>query len=223
MSAEARLWCPSPRIFCANFPSQGESRHGRRSSEDDVASQPPQESQSQWSLEALPRGARSQRKVERQVRIGGHVEPHAEGTYYIEWRENGQRRREAVSERSDVRARARLKAFELEARRAGIEIGAPQNGTAAKPVIAPAQQPIAQPAAATQANAASGIFETFGTFLGQALEEAVKAQLSRLGFDLAGKPVFPERNNAGPASIAEEQSQPPSTASVFYAGLLIKC
>ena len=92
-------------------------------------------------------------KLKDKVRVDACTELHSEGTYYIEWRENDQRRREAVSERSDVRERARLKALELEARRAGIEIGAPQNGTAVKPVIAPAPQPIEQPAAATQAKA----------------------------------------------------------------------
>lgn len=35
-------------------------------------------------------------KLKDKVRVGGSVEPHSEGTYYIEWRENGRRRREAV-------------------------------------------------------------------------------------------------------------------------------
>ena len=54
-------------------------------------------------------------------------------------------------------------------------------------MLALAQQPAAPVAAVTKADAVGGIFEAFGTFLGQALEDAVKAQFSRLGFELAGE------------------------------------
>ena len=71
-------------------------------------------------------------KLKDKVRVGGSVEPHSEGTYYIQWRENGR----------TASAGARLFRAQRCAR-----AGAPQNSTAAKPVIAPAEQPIAQPAA----------------------------------------------------------------------------
>ncbi len=76
-------------------------------------------------------------KLKDRIRVGGRVELHSEGKYYIEWRENGQRRREAIAERSDVRERVRLKALELEALRAGIEIGSSRNHRAPVPVIMP--------------------------------------------------------------------------------------
>ena len=50
----------------------------------------------------------------------GKVEVHPEGYYYIEWWQNG-RKREQVKDRAEVLDRARRKAIELQANRAGIE------------------------------------------------------------------------------------------------------
>ncbi len=60
-------------------------------------------------------------KLTDKVQIGGAVEVHPEGSYYIEWHENGTRRREAVSKDAALE-RARVKALELDARRAGLVV-----------------------------------------------------------------------------------------------------
>jgi integrase/recombinase XerD len=54
------------------------------------------------------------------VRVRGNVEAHPEGYYYIEWWQDG-RKREQIKDRAEVVDRARRKALELEANRAGIE------------------------------------------------------------------------------------------------------
>jgi hypothetical protein len=52
--------------------------------------------------------------------VRGKVQPHPEGYYYIECKQNG-RKREQIKDRAEVLDRARRKALELEANRAGIE------------------------------------------------------------------------------------------------------
>lgn len=59
-------------------------------------------------------------KLKDRVQVNGRAELHNEGVYYIEWREDGQRLRQSVPNRNHVLERARLKALELDARRAGI-------------------------------------------------------------------------------------------------------
>ncbi|HZE27836.1 MAG TPA: hypothetical protein VE083_10635 [Terriglobales bacterium] len=63
-------------------------------------------------------------RLKDRVRVNRQSEIHLEGVYYIEWREGGRRRREAIPRRSEVLESARLKALELDARKAGIEVGA---------------------------------------------------------------------------------------------------
>ena len=55
------------------------------------------------------------RRLSDKVRVKGHIETHSEGTYYIEWRDKGKRRRQPVHSRALVLEQARLKALELEA------------------------------------------------------------------------------------------------------------
>ena len=50
----------------------------------------------------------------------GKVELHPEGYYYIDWWQGG-RKREQIKNRAEVVYRARRKAIELQANRAGIE------------------------------------------------------------------------------------------------------
>lgn len=71
-----------------------------------------------WNL--YPAVVESNGKLRDKVRVRGKVEVHPEGFYYIEWWQDG-RKREQVKERSEVVDRARRKAIELEANRAGIE------------------------------------------------------------------------------------------------------
>ena len=59
-------------------------------------------------------------KLRDKVRVRGKIEVHPEGYYYIEWWQDG-RKREHIKDRAEVVDRARRKALELEANRAGIE------------------------------------------------------------------------------------------------------
>ena len=56
------------------------------------------------------------------VLIDGNPERHPEGSYYMEWYENGNRRRQSIKDSGEVLQRARRKAIELSAGKAGIEI-----------------------------------------------------------------------------------------------------
>jgi integrase len=55
-----------------------------------------------------------------QVRIGGQIEPHAEGNYFIEWYEGGKRHRQSVGEFSLITEAARRKSIKLNALKAGL-------------------------------------------------------------------------------------------------------
>ena len=59
-------------------------------------------------------------KLRDNVRVHGKMESHPEGYYYIEWWQGG-RKREQIKNRAEVVDRARRKAIELQADRAGIE------------------------------------------------------------------------------------------------------
>jgi hypothetical protein len=54
-----------------------------------------------------------------------------EGYYYIEWWQNG-RKREQIKDRVEALDRARRKAIELQANRAGIEVGSGRGPTVAE-------------------------------------------------------------------------------------------
>ena len=71
-----------------------------------------------WNL--YPAVVEPNGKLRDKVRVHGKVEVHPEGFYYIEWWQDG-RKREQVKERAEVVDRARRKAIELQANRAGIE------------------------------------------------------------------------------------------------------
>jgi integrase/recombinase XerD len=71
-----------------------------------------------WNL--YPAVVEPNGKLRDKVRVRGKVELHPEGYYYIEWWQDG-RKREQIKERAEVVDRARRKALELEANRAGIE------------------------------------------------------------------------------------------------------
>jgi integrase/recombinase XerD len=62
-------------------------------------------------------------KLKDKIRIKGEISVHPEGTYYIEWREEGERKREAIPDRGRVPDLAHRKALELAAARAGLEVG----------------------------------------------------------------------------------------------------
>jgi integrase/recombinase XerD len=54
------------------------------------------------------------RRLSDRVLVKGQIETHSEGRYYLEWREQGRRRREPVHSRALVLEQARLQALELE-------------------------------------------------------------------------------------------------------------
>src|SRR3989442_9993794 len=68
------------------------------------------------------------RRLNDLVRVNGQIETHPEGTYYLDWRKQGKRRRQPVRNRALVFEQARLKALELEAQpNAGETASAPAN------------------------------------------------------------------------------------------------
>jgi integrase len=73
-----------------------------------------------WRLCPVVREANG--RLRDRVRVNGHIEVHPEGVYYIEWRKDGCRLREAVPNPAAVLERARLKSLELEAGRAGASL-----------------------------------------------------------------------------------------------------
>ena len=73
-----------------------------------------------WKLCPVVREASG--RLRDRVRVAGRTEVHSEGVYYLEWREDGRRRREAIPNSAEVLERARLKSLELEARRAGVAL-----------------------------------------------------------------------------------------------------
>ncbi|MGH9604832.1 MAG: tyrosine-type recombinase/integrase [Terracidiphilus sp.] len=73
-----------------------------------------------WKL--CPVVRESNGRLRDRVRVDGRTEVHGEGVYYIEWREDGRRRREAIPNPAEVLERARLKSLELEARKAGVSL-----------------------------------------------------------------------------------------------------
>src|SRR5258708_11022484 len=75
----------------------------------------------QWKLCSVVTEASG--RLKDRVRVKGRTEVQPEGVYFIEWRENNQRRRQAIPNRNGVLEHARLKALELDARKAGIESG----------------------------------------------------------------------------------------------------
>ncbi|HEY6252405.1 MAG TPA: hypothetical protein VI685_20820, partial [Candidatus Angelobacter sp.] len=62
------------------------------------------------------------------VLIDGEPQRHAEGTYYIEWYEDGKRRRQSVKDSSEVLEQARGKAIALDAGKTGLEIADADDG-----------------------------------------------------------------------------------------------
>jgi hypothetical protein len=79
-----------------------------------------------WRL--CPEVREANGRLRDRVRVNGRIEHHAEGVYYIEWREDGWRRREGVPNCAEVLERARLKSLELDSRRAGVELAVNKPG-----------------------------------------------------------------------------------------------
>ena len=71
-----------------------------------------------WKLSAVLE--RNGKIVRDHVLISGDDEHHPEGGYYLEWYQEGKRRRQAVGDFSEVLEAARRKSIEVNAQKAGI-------------------------------------------------------------------------------------------------------
>ena len=77
-----------------------------------------------WKLASVLE--RNGKIVRDHVLISGHDEHHPEGGYYLEWYQEGKRRRQAVGDFSEVVEAARRKSIEVNAQKAGIIEASPE-------------------------------------------------------------------------------------------------
>lgn len=157
------------------------------------------------------------RRLSDKVRVQGQIEIHHEGTYYIEWREHGRRRREAVPRRVLVMEQARRKALELEAQSNSSEDASASTAQPSAPDPAPAsRQVLAQqfPAAATLPNpglsAANLIRRGLESCLQEVVGAAVRSQLATCGLlpQWAGPAIEPAISSAPPSPGPEQAAEP---------------
>lgn len=130
------------------------------------------------------------RRLNDLVRVNGHIETHPEGTYYLDWREQGKRRRQPVRNRALVCEQARLKALQLEAQRSGREIGAASSSEPAAPPDPPPAASLPSAAASSSISATHLILKGMESYLEAIVGAEVRSQLAALG-------LMPQ--NAGPA------------------------
>lgn len=118
-------------------------------------------------------------RLKNKVRIGGRIETHVEGVYYIEWREAGQRRREAVTHPSQVLERARLKALEIDARKAGLKVDLPrlQAANSIRPLL---PDEILQPPDNGGGQRAPELMKTREAHLREVISSAIRSELESL-------------------------------------------
>jgi hypothetical protein len=79
-----------------------------------------------WSL--CPAVVESKGKLKDKVRVKGVVEVHPEGQYFIEWSEGPKRKREQITERTELLDRARRKSLEIEVGRIGVPVASLEAG-----------------------------------------------------------------------------------------------
>ena len=121
-------------------------------------------------------------KLKDRVQVNGYAEVHSEGVYYIEWREDGQRRRQAISNRNLVLEYARLKAVELEAKKARIAVDIGQEPAQAP--VPPAEEPDIIPATVhfdQLSNLAGVILRGVESYLQEVISASVRSELAGLG------------------------------------------
>jgi hypothetical protein len=113
--------------------------------------------------------------LKHRVRVQGKTEAHTEGVYYIEWREAGKRRREAIPNRHEVLGRARLKALELEAKKAGISIRSEALSSTAGSLLG-ARPPSLHAALPGASDASSLLVQGIAAYLQEAINRLSKSQ-----------------------------------------------
>ena len=131
------------------------------------------------------------RRLNDLVRVHGQIETHSEGTYYLEWREKGKRRRQPMRNRALIFEQARLKALELEAERKGsapaadtsnltIQAGGHVTHTPT-PIPVPAPSLVPAAIAALQLPAVHLIWKGIESYLEEMIGASVRSQLAKLG------------------------------------------
>lgn len=109
-------------------------------------------------------------RLKDKVRINGSVEVHLEGVYYLEWRENGRRMREAVPDKNNVLRLAQVKALELDSPDghttqrggAGNLVVMPQPALADKYISVPVEAPV---------GASESLFRALACYVRQVVRE----------------------------------------------------
>jgi len=160
------------------------------------------------------------RKLNDLVRVRGQIETHAEGTYYLEWREQGKRRRQPVRNRALVFEQARLKALELEAQNGPPENAlhspaqAPTLGSAtpAHPLVMHQFPPLAT-VPHIEIPTAQLMWRGIESYLQEIIGAAVRSQLASCGF--LSQPASPtseplEVRAPSPPPITQEGTRSPS-------------
>lgn len=169
------------------------------------------------------------RRLSDKVRVKGDIEIHSEGTYYLEWREHGRRRRQPVYSRALVIEQARLKTLELEAQHKPCEIASPTesplpfpvNTSPPAPTIAAHQFPPVTTLPNLEMPAVHLIWRGIESYLQELIADAVHSQLMNSG--LMTQVAFPNceptklnvsaPNEPSPKEAKPVVSPPPSSGT----------
>jgi hypothetical protein len=157
----------------------------------------------QWKL--CPAVVESDGKLKDRVQVNGRREVHSEGVYYIEWREDNQRRRQSISNRNLVLEHARVKALELDAKKAGIAVEA--NAIAETTSTTPPSTAITNsivdrpPIEIDSISSAAGlIFRSVESYLQELIKASVRSHLQSIGITVNPTETSPASSVAIPAS-----------------------
>jgi hypothetical protein len=166
------------------------------------------------------------RRLNDLVRVNGQIEAHSEGTYYLDWREQGKRRRQPVRNRALVFEQARLKALELEAQRKPCEIASTPSQVPVPPEApsVPVPRSLVASLSSNSISATHLIFKGIESYLEQIIGAAVRSHLASLGMTPreASPPIQPSKISAPPpASSDEERSEPGATPANANGKILI--
>jgi len=126
-------------------------------------------------------------RLKDKVRVDGRTEIHREGVYYIEWREAGHRRREA-SHRSQVLERARLKALEIDVRKAGLAFDSSQSSPAANSIVPLLPDQILQLHAGNRGRRAPGLLKYAEAYFRELISCAIRSELQSILLTSAEQP-----------------------------------
>ena len=140
------------------------------------------------------------RRLNDLVRVHGQIETHPEGTYYLDWREQGKRRRQPVRNRALVFEQARLKALELEAQRNRGETASTPANLRIPGDPAPKTPPQNPASAAFSSNllpAAHLVWKGIEAYVQEMIGAAVRSQLASLGTIPRDAPATGEPRTTG--------------------------